>query len=83
MCSSSGRFLPTITTIKSLPEATINCPAANAALSPTPDTALGLSYYFGNSPKFWLGLQDDFDLEEEQINKQQELEKIKRFDKAA
>ncbi|HYK56899.1 MAG TPA: HigA family addiction module antitoxin [Flavisolibacter sp.] len=31
----------------------------------TADTALRLSKYFGNSAKFWLGLQDDFDLEEE------------------
>lgn len=31
----------------------------------TADTALRLSSYFGNSAKFWLGLQDDFDLEEE------------------
>ena len=31
----------------------------------TADTALRLSKYFGNSPKFWLGLQDDFDIEEE------------------
>ncbi len=31
----------------------------------TADTALRLSCYFGNSPKFWLGLQDDFDIEEE------------------
>ncbi|MBK8876399.1 MAG: HigA family addiction module antidote protein [Bacteroidetes bacterium] len=30
----------------------------------TADTALRLSQYFGNSPKFWLGLQDDFDIEE-------------------
>ena len=30
----------------------------------TADTALRLSRYFGNSAKFWLGLQDDFDLEE-------------------
>lgn len=29
------------------------------------DTALRLSKYFGNSAKFWLGLQDDFDIEEE------------------
>ncbi|GAA4422827.1 hypothetical protein GCM10023188_00890 [Pontibacter saemangeumensis] len=47
----------------------------------TADTALRLSYYFGNSPKFWLGLQDDYDLEEEITKKQQELETIKRFDK--
>ena len=37
----------------------------------TADTALRLSSYFGNSAKFWLGLQDDFDIEEKnskQIN---------------
>ena len=33
----------------------------------TADTALRLSKYFGISPKFWLGLQDDFDIEEEQM----------------
>jgi len=31
----------------------------------TADTALRLSMYFGNSAKFWLGLQDDFDNEQE------------------
>jgi len=31
----------------------------------TADTALRISQYFGNSAKFWLGLQNDFDLEEE------------------
>jgi len=46
----------------------------------TADTALRLSLYFGNSAKFWLGLQDDFDIEEEQENKAQELQTIKRFD---
>ncbi|MBG6111760.1 addiction module HigA family antidote [Flavobacterium sp. CG_23.5] len=45
----------------------------------TADTALRLSLYFGNSAKFWLGLQDDFDIEEEQENKAQELQSIKRF----
>ena len=33
----------------------------------TADTALRLSSYFGTSPKFWLGLQNDFDIEEEQL----------------
>jgi len=42
----------------------------------TADTALRLSKYFGNSAKFWLGLQDDYDLEEEQTLKQKELESI-------
>jgi len=30
----------------------------------TADSALSLSSYFGNSAKFWLGIQDDFDKEE-------------------
>ena len=42
----------------------------------TADTALRLGKYFGTSAKFWLGLQDDFDLEEEQKAKEQEIEKI-------
>ncbi len=29
----------------------------------TADTALRLSAYFGTTAKFWLGLQDDYDLE--------------------
>jgi len=45
----------------------------------TADTALRLSKYFGNSAKFWLGLQDDFDLEEEQQVKQKELSVIKKY----
>ncbi len=30
----------------------------------TPDTALRLARYFGNSAKFWLGLQNEYDLRE-------------------
>ncbi len=30
----------------------------------TADTAMRLSSYFENTPKFWLGLQDDYDIEE-------------------
>ena len=45
----------------------------------TADTALRLSRYFGNSAKFWLGLQDDFDLEEEQEIKRKELDNINRI----
>lgn len=37
----------------------------------TADTALRLSSYFGNSAKFWLGLQDDYDIEEEMNNKEE------------
>jgi antitoxin HigA-1 len=44
----------------------------------TADTALRLSLYFGTSPKFWLGLQDDYDLEEAFKNKQTELNLIKK-----
>ena len=43
----------------------------------TADTALRLSKYFGNNPKFWLGLQNDYDLEEEETHKQNELNEIK------
>lgn len=45
----------------------------------TADTALRLSKYFGNSAKFWLGLQDDFDIEEEKKEKKSELNAIKQF----
>jgi addiction module HigA family antidote len=43
------------------------------------DTALRLSNYFGNSAKFWLGLQDDYDLEEAFAGKIEEFKSIKRY----
>ena len=43
----------------------------------TADTALRLSKYFDNSPKFWLGLQDDYDLDEGLADKHAELSSIK------
>ncbi|MEO5892612.1 MAG: HigA family addiction module antitoxin [Ferruginibacter sp.] len=43
----------------------------------TADTAIRLSKYFGNSAKFWLGLQDDFDIEEEMSTKETILKSIK------
>ncbi len=43
----------------------------------TADTALRLSKFFGNSPRFWLGLQNDYDLEEEVTLKESELNGIK------
>lgn len=46
----------------------------------TADTALRLSKYFGNSPKFWLGLQDDFDIEEEINTKSTDFNAIKSFE---
>ena len=42
----------------------------------TADTALRFAKYFGTSPKFWLSLQDDFDLEEEAFQKSNELSNI-------
>ena len=45
----------------------------------TADTALRLSRYFGNSAKFWLGIQDDFDIEEEERVKSKELESIEQY----
>ena len=44
------------------------------------DTAVRLSHFFGTSEKFWLGLQDDFDLEE--ARSKIDVEKIKRFEAA-
>lgn len=49
----------------------------------TADTALRLSRYFGNSAKFWLGLQDDYDIEEELLLKGESLKTIKTFDTKA
>jgi antitoxin HigA-1 len=43
----------------------------------TADTALRLSKYFGNSAKFWLGLQNDFDIEQEILTKGSSLKSIK------
>jgi addiction module HigA family antidote len=45
----------------------------------TADTAVRLSKYFGNSAKFWLGLQDDFDIEEELFSLNEQLNSIKLF----
>jgi len=45
----------------------------------TADTALRLSKFFGNSAKFWLGLQNDYDLEEEQMMIKEDLIDIKTF----
>jgi addiction module HigA family antidote len=47
--------------------------------SVTADTALRSSQYFGNSAKFWLGLQAGFDIEEGKENKIQELKSIVPF----
>lgn len=44
------------------------------------DTAVRLSAYFGNSAKFWLGLQDDYDIENELQEKFEEIRQINRLD---
>ena len=42
----------------------------------TADTALRFSKYFGTTAKFWLDLQNDYDLEEEKKSKKTEFENI-------
>lgn len=44
----------------------------------TADTALRFSKYFGTSSKFWLGLQNDYDLEESQKVNLIDLVQIKK-----
>lgn len=45
----------------------------------TADTALRLGIYFNNSAKFWLGLQDDYDIEEELNLKKAELKAVRQY----
>lgn len=45
----------------------------------TADTALRLSSYFGNSAKFWLGIQNDYDIEEEKKTQNVVFAKIQRI----
>jgi antitoxin HigA-1 len=42
----------------------------------TADTALRLAYYFNMSPKFWLGLQMDYDLDvaEDEVGERLKME---------
>ena len=47
-----------------------------ARRSVTADTALRLSRFFGTSSKFWLGLQEDYDLEAELKSSRREIEAI-------
>lgn len=44
----------------------------------TADTALRLASYFGTTAKFWLGLQNDYDIEEERESKKEILLRIKK-----
>ena len=45
----------------------------------TADTAIRLSKYFGTSVKFWLGLQNDYDVEEEMNKLGGKLDEIPIF----
>lgn len=45
----------------------------------TADTALRLSKFFGTTAKFWLGLQADYDLEEEVKSNEEELQSIIKY----
>ncbi len=44
----------------------------------TADTALRLASYFDTTAKFWLGLQDDYDIEKERESKKDILMRIKK-----
>lgn len=46
----------------------------------TADTALRLSAFFGSSAEFWMGLQSDYDLEEERSDLKKELRQIHRLE---
>lgn len=43
------------------------------------ETALRLSKFFGTSAQFWLGLQNDFDLEKSRKTLLKDLEKIRTY----
>ena len=45
----------------------------------TADTAIRLSRFFGNSVKFWLGIQDDYDVRTEWDEKKDEFDHIKQL----
>ena len=43
-------------------------------------TALRLARYFGTTARFWLGLQQDFDLEEQLLKHRRGIEAIRPLD---
>lgn len=47
------------------------------------DTALRFARFFGNSPQFWLGLQNDYDLEEKENIIKKELKNITPYENIA
>lgn len=68
-------------TVKQLSVATgVNLPRLTGIIkgqkSINTETALRLAKYFGTSVKFWLGLQNDFDIEEQAALLEEQLAKI-------
>jgi addiction module HigA family antidote len=49
----------------------------------TVDTALRLCRYFGNSAHFWLNLQNDIDIRNQQVKIASDIKKITPFDKSS
>ena len=47
----------------------------------TVDTALRISRYFGNSARFWLNLQNDIDIRNQQAKLRTDIAKIVPFEK--
>lgn len=45
----------------------------------TADTAIRLSIYFGTSAKFWLGLQDDYDIEALHLQKMKDFKNVQKL----
>jgi len=62
----------------SIPQARISS-IINGSRRITADTALRLGLFFGNSAKFWLGLQADFDIESLQSSAYMKINPIKVF----
>jgi addiction module HigA family antidote len=43
------------------------------------NTALRFAKFFGNSPEFWINIQNHFDIEEKKREMEKDLKKIKPF----
>jgi addiction module HigA family antidote len=53
----------------------------NRKRSLSAETALRLGKFFGVSAEFWLGLQNDYDLEQNRILMEKELKRIRTYTK--
>jgi addiction module HigA family antidote len=43
------------------------------------DTALRLSKFFGNSVQFWMGIQDEYEVREEEDKIKEDLKEIRNY----